>query len=225
MRPLVSAAGHDILTPTYTGLGERVHLASPEVDLTTHIQDIMGVLEYEDLREVILVGHSYGGMVITGAAARMGERISHLVYVDAFVPNEGESLLDLIDPAEAARFEALAATEGDGWRVPPGSPRSPAMPGPDRRLPHPLACFRQPVTLGARSLACLPRSYIYCNNPPMGVFDRFAKQARTDPSWRYVEMATGHNPQYTAPRELSDILLAIASDMDSGEPLPDVPGG
>lgn len=214
VRPLLRAAGHDVFTPTYTGLGERAHLASPEIDLTTHIRDIMGVLEYEDLREVILVGHSYGGMVVTGVAGRMPERISHLVYLDAFVPEDGESLMDLLSPAEAARFQARADLEGDGWRVPPAFQRSPAMPGPDRRLPHPLASFRQPVTLGSSSLASLPRSYIFCNNPALGAFDRFAERARTTTGWRYVEMATGHNPQYTTPHELTDILLMIVSEMD-----------
>src|SRR6266498_5853186 len=84
--------GHEVYTPTFTGLGERVHLASSEVGLETHIQDILGVLTYEDLHDVILVGHSYSGMVSTAVAERVPERLAHLVYVDAFVPQDGQSL-------------------------------------------------------------------------------------------------------------------------------------
>ena len=101
MRPLLRAAGHELWTPTYTGLGERAHLASPAVDLDTHIKDIIGVLEMEDLRDVVLIGHSYGGMVATGVADRARERIAQLIYLDAFVPKDGQSLFDL--QAAAAR--------------------------------------------------------------------------------------------------------------------------
>src|SRR5689334_5875269 len=95
VRPLLRARGHEIFTPTYTGIGERAHLAHKDIDLDTHIRDVIGVLEYEDLRNVILVGHSYGGMVATGVADRASERIAQLVYLDAFAPRDGESLLDL----------------------------------------------------------------------------------------------------------------------------------
>jgi pimeloyl-ACP methyl ester carboxylesterase len=210
VRPLLRAAGHQVFTPTYTGLGERAHLASPAVDLSTHVQDIVNVLVYEDLSEVILVGHSYGGMVITAVAGRIAKRLAHLVYLDAFVPAPGQSLFDLVDPAEAARFEASACAEGDGWRVPPAFPPSPAMPPPDRRRPHPLASFREPVATDPAVLAALPKTYVYCNDPPHGAFDRFASHARTDAGWRYRELPTGHNPQYTMPHELTALLAELA---------------
>src|SRR5262245_30690572 len=96
--PLLRDAGHEVFAPTLTGLGERKHLASPEVGLDTHVQDIVGVLESEELDEVILVGHSYGGMVIAGVAERVPERLAQLVYLDAFVPEDGQSTLDLLPP-------------------------------------------------------------------------------------------------------------------------------
>src|SRR5471030_397902 len=98
MRPLLRARGHELFTPTHTGLGERAHLATPEIDLETHIADILGVLQFEDLREVILIGHSYGGMVATGVADRARDRISQLIYLDASVPKDGQSLFDLNEP-------------------------------------------------------------------------------------------------------------------------------
>src|SRR3954465_4914376 len=93
MHPLMSAGGHCLVTPTYTGLGERVHLANPSIDLETHIQDVLNVIRYEGLGDLVLVGHSYGGMVGTGVAGRARACITQLIYLDAFVPGDGQSLL------------------------------------------------------------------------------------------------------------------------------------
>jgi pimeloyl-ACP methyl ester carboxylesterase len=114
---LLRDAGHEVYTPTLTGLGERAHLARPEVDLETHIQDVVAMLEAEELRQVTLVGHSYGGMVITGVAARTSGRIGHLVYLDAFVPEAGKSLLDYVGEGAGAMREAAVA-HGEGWKLP-----------------------------------------------------------------------------------------------------------
>src|SRR5689334_10931118 len=103
MHPLMTAAGHLLITPTQTGLGEREHLATRDVDLETHIQDLLGVIKHEELNDFVLLGHSYGGMVATGVADRVPERISQLIYLDAFVPRDGQSLLDLQGGADAAR--------------------------------------------------------------------------------------------------------------------------
>ena len=116
--PLLRAAGHEVFTPTLTGLGERKHLMSPDIGLDTHVQDVVGVLEYEDLRDVILVGHSYAGMVITGVAGRTPERIAHLVYLDAFVPEDGKSLMDYQPPEMAELFHEGTRTEGEGYKLP-----------------------------------------------------------------------------------------------------------
>src|SRR5450432_3184905 len=120
MHPLMHAAGHRLVTPTYTGLGEREHLANPSIDLETHIQDILNVIKYEDLRDIVLIGHSYGGMVATGVADRARDRIAQLIYLDAFVPKDGQSLHDLNEPGRQ-RDQDLAKA-GDGWRIPPMPP-------------------------------------------------------------------------------------------------------
>src|SRR4051812_28090072 len=117
MHPLMRSAGHRLVTPTYTGLGERVHLANPSLDLESHIEDILNVITYEDLRDIVLVGHSYGGMVATGVADRARDRVAQLIYIDAFVPGDGQSLFDLNEPGRVSSQNA--AKNGDGWRVPP----------------------------------------------------------------------------------------------------------
>src|SRR6185369_10365894 len=119
MRPLMRERGHELFTPTYTGIGERAHLAHKDLDLEAHIADVLAVLEYEDLTDLILVGHSYGGMVATGVADRAPKRIRHLVYVDAFAPRDGQSLFDLYVPETRARIETATRDSGEGWRIPP----------------------------------------------------------------------------------------------------------
>ena len=115
MRPLLRARGHELFTPTHTGLGERSHQASPDIDLETHIADILGVLQFEDLKSVVLIGHSYGGMVATGVADRARECIAKLIYLDAHVPRDGESLFDL-NPDRRLTMTEAARTNGEGWR-------------------------------------------------------------------------------------------------------------
>ena len=119
MRPLFAAAGHQFFSPTYTGLGERAHLAHHEIDLTTHINDVAAVLDCEDLKEVTLLGHSYGGMVATGVADKARRRIARVVYIDAFAPQDGQSLFDLVGPDAAENMRGKAMGEGAGWRIPP----------------------------------------------------------------------------------------------------------
>ena len=163
MRPLMVASGHVFITPTYTGLGERAHSASPSVDLETHIEDLLRVLHYEDVRDVVLLAHSYGGMVATGVADRAAARIAHVMYLDAFVPKHGQSLSDLVSP-EQRENTRLSVANGDGWRVPPNpSPRDTSPKDlawiTERRMPQPVKCFEQPLTLRHGDLR-LPRSYI-----------------------------------------------------------------
>src|SRR5258708_37651651 len=114
MHPLMADAGHRLITPTYTGLGERGHLANPSNDLETHVQDMLAVIKYEDLQDIVLLGHSYGGMVATGVADRARDRISQLIYLDAFVPKDGEALFDLV-ASEARNSMRESAVMGDGW--------------------------------------------------------------------------------------------------------------
>jgi pimeloyl-ACP methyl ester carboxylesterase len=144
------SAGHEVYTPTLTGMGERSHLGRPETNLETYIQDIANVLRYEDLNDVILTGHSFGGMVITGVADRMPERIRHLVYVDAPVPEDGQSLFMLL-PKIMRQSEEAAQAEGEGWRVPPApgiveDPRVKAW-AKGRYGFQPIESMQQPIRL------------------------------------------------------------------------------
>src|SRR5512145_1133775 len=128
VRPLLRAAGHEVFTPSYTGLGERAHQASRAINLETHVADVLGVIDCEDLRDIVLVGHSYGGMVATGVADRVRDRIARLVYLDAFVPGHGQSLFDMLPRQERARRQEEANARGDGWLVPPNPPPSDTSP-------------------------------------------------------------------------------------------------
>ncbi len=213
--PLLRAEGHEVFTPTLTGLGERSHLANPEIDLTTHIQDVVNVLEYEDLRHVILVGHSYGGMVITGVAERTAGRLTHLVYLDAFVPLDGQSLLEFA--SQPLRTTIQEQAQATGGLVPPFPVEAYGVTtetdvrwvGPKLVL-HPFKTFAQPVRLTHGAATKLPRTYIYCHQPAMGPFDQFAERTKAAPGWRYRELATGHDAMVTMPRELTNLLLEIA---------------
>ena len=214
MHPLMTARGHRLVTPTLTGLGERGHLARPDIDLETHIADILGVLEFEDLADIVLIGHSYGGMVATGVADRSRRRIARLVYLDAFVPNEGESAFDCL-PAAARTQRQAAANDSEGWRIPPG-PMPPDTPVEDRawaeprRLPQPLKTFEQKLNLRNGPLT-LPRHYIYCTRiPPDDRFRPFYERAKRE-GWGTHEIDASHNPHVTNPVALADLLARIAS--------------
>jgi pimeloyl-ACP methyl ester carboxylesterase len=204
----VRAAGHEAWAPTLTGMGERVHLAGPAVGLDTHILDVANVLEYEDLRAVVLVGHSYGGMVITGVAERMPARLTHLVYLDALVPADGQAMTDFYPPAVRDGLEAAARTHGDGWRVPLGPEAGP------RATPHLLKPLTQPVTVRDPAAAALPRTYIACTAPSSDPLHQpiaaTAARLRATAGWRYRELATGHGPMWSAPQELTALLLDLA---------------
>ena len=181
MHPLMSARGHRLITPTLTGLGERGHLAHPDIDLDTHIADILGVLEFEDLTNVSLIGHSYGGMVATGVADRARERIAQLIYIDAFAPDDGDSVIDLLP--ESARVQRKPSATVSFRRSRCRLTRQPE----DRawcdplRQPQPAKTFEQKLKLQGGALT-LPRHYIYCSrNAPD---DRFRRFLRTCPARR-----------------------------------------
>jgi pimeloyl-ACP methyl ester carboxylesterase len=210
MHPLMTARGHRLITPSYTGIGERAHLARPDIDLDTHIADIVGVLEFEGLSDVKLIGHSYGGMVATGVADRARARVAQLIYIDAFVPDDGESLLDLLPAAVRAQRQV----GGDGWRIPPG-PMPADTAAADvawclpRRLPQPAKTFEQKLKLQNGPLT-LPRHYIYCQrHSPDDRFRRFYERAKRE-GWGTSEIDSSHNPHITCPDVLADLLNRIA---------------
>jgi pimeloyl-ACP methyl ester carboxylesterase len=205
MHPIMQARGHRLVTPTYTGLGERAHLAHPGVDLDTHITDIVNVLFYEDLRDVVLVGHSYGGMVSTGVADRARDRVARLIYLDAFVPDDGQCLYDLTGQRHA-RAAAI-----DGWRVRPNLLPADTPPEDlpwilERRMPQPIGTFEQPLVLKNGPLT-LPRDYILCTRET--TFRPFYEKARAA-GWATHTLEATHNPHITTPSALADLLERIA---------------
>jgi len=213
MRPLFRKAGHEFFSPTYTGLGERAHLARPEVDLSTHVQDVLAVLEIEGLKEVTLLGHSYGGMVATGVADKAADRIARVVYIDAFAPKDGQSLFDLLGPKGEAHMRAGAAKDGDGWKLPLNpmppdtSPEDAAWAVPKRR-PQPIKTFEEKIKLSSGKFP--PRHYIYAKkNGPGDVLRQFAERAKNEPGWTHHEIDASHNPHITCP----DVLMALLSNI------------
>jgi pimeloyl-ACP methyl ester carboxylesterase len=210
-------AGHEVYTPSLTGLGERVHLASPQVDLSTHVADVVNHALYEDHRDVVLLGFSYGGMVVTGALDHIGDRVRHLVYLDAFVPADGQSLIELTGGSPPPFPPTGLGLE---WLVPP-TPRDFDDPAEGefinaRRVAHPVGCFAEPVRL-SEPLEDWPftRTYIRAtadraDAPGNAAFERCAAHARTSPAWTLHEIATNHLVPSNRPRELADILLALA---------------
>ena len=208
---LLRDAGHEVYTPTLTGLGERAHLARPEVDLELHIQDLVATLEAEELRQVTLVGHSYAGFVITGAAARAAGRIGELVYLDAFVPEAGKALLDYIGDRAAAMREAVQA-HGEGWKLAPFSPERFGVTSQrdtewltKHLVPQPFRTFEQPLPAAGGDK--LRRTYVYCSKPAMGAFDQFAERLREDRKWTFHDLKTGHDAMVTAPGDVAKILM------------------
>lgn len=214
MHPLLRLADHELITPSHTGLGDRLHLAHKDIDLDTHITDISSVIFHEDLWNVYLIGHSYGGIVARSVADRLAERLAHVIYLDSFVPEDGQSMLDMATPAQRERWLKGAKDEGEGWRV-PSNPLPPDTPAEDvawitpRRHPQPLKTITQPARLGNRTLR-VPQSYIYCTRiGPGDMFGPFARAAKADPSWGYFELDASHSPHVTAPEALAKVLGLI----------------
>lgn len=213
------AAGHEVVTPTLTGVGERAHLARPDVDLDTHIRDLVATIEHEDLHEVVLVGHSYGGAVITGAADHVTDRIARLVYLDAIIPQAGVSAMGVNSAGVRQKLVELAEQQGDGWLVPAptaeqvlGDAGHPAFAWVAERLTgQPLQTYLQPLASADRAPG-LRRAYIRCTAEGNPFSGRFVDEARGDPSWTVRELACGHNAMLLAPAETARILLELAAE-------------
>lgn len=215
VRRILQDAGHAVYTPSLTGLGERVHLASPLVNLSTHVRDVVNHVLYEDHRDFVLVGFSYGGFVVTGALEHIAERVGHLVYLDAFVPKRGESLASHVHGEGRPKIEI-----GEAWLV-PGIPREFDDPEEGawmtpRRTPQPRGCFTEPVYL-AKPLEDYPfsRSYIKAtvggpNETGNAAFWRAAKHAQGSKAWRYFEIATNHVMASNLPEETARLLMEAA---------------
>lgn len=217
--PFLEAASHEVYAPTLTGLGERASALSPAIGLETHIQDIVCILEEKNLHEVILVGHSYGAMIITGVVDQVPERIAHLIYLDTFVPRDGESMAD-ISPIVIGLLRRQAQAHGDGWRVPSQGTYG-VTTEPDRSwvlskvTPHPLKTLEQPLHLKNPAIVSeKPRTHICCTDDGFlfsllrRILGRRALPPREE-GWRLRQLPTGHDAMVTMPRELADLLLEV----------------
>ena len=231
VRENLQNAGHRVFTPTLTGLGERSHLLSPDINLDTRILDVVNVLEWEELSDVILVGHSYGGNVITCVADRAKHRLRHVVYLDAFLPEDGESpashRLKTLNPdvtteeidAEIARRRGTANAQGGGpthitnlFDIPKDRPE--LYHWVERRITlHPVNSQVQPIKLEKGGSEGLPRTYILCTGSPgKTLFMVLAEKLRASPDWRYRELATSHDAMVTMPNETSKLLMEIVEE-------------
>lgn len=221
VRPLLTAAGHDVFTPSLTGIGERSHLTGDHVDLALHVRDVANAIFYEDLDDILLLGFSYGGMVVTGALdSPLGDggevvrdRVRNLVYLDAFVPGDGDSAMSILGDVGQGMVDRAA----DGL-VPP-IPRELDSPEATewsnaRRAMQPVGTLTEPITLSVPlDDAPFTRDYIKAtadpNEPRTSPFWGFADQANASPAWGYHEIATNHMVPSMRPNELAKILLGI----------------
>jgi pimeloyl-ACP methyl ester carboxylesterase len=218
LTPLLRAAGHDVYAPTLTGLGERKHLLRPGIDLDLQIADVVNIMEYEDLTEVILVGHSYGGMVITGVADRAGTRVAHLVYLDAAHPKNGESLADISPEMMTMAQSELRVVDGVELVLFPDSQAITYLGVSDpadfawmksKITPHPWKCFTQKLRLrDEAAVRRIPRSNINCTaslamSPP-------EPRTRQLEGNRNFEIDTGHDLMITEPHAVAGMLLQIS---------------
>lgn len=213
--PLLEAQGHRVLTPTLTGLGERTHLLSDAVDLETHIQDVVNVMRWEEARDVILVGHSYAGFVVTGVAHRAPDWISSLVYLDTSVPGNGEACFAGWSPEGRAAIEAEATTHG-GWLMPEDLGGDAADVSPQdmawmrsKATPHPIGTLSQPLSLDNAHVTPVKHGYLACT-PAREQFADYLRPYRDDPAWQFVDIESGHWPMFSAPEALAAGLLQLA---------------
>lgn len=209
------AAGHEVYTPTMTGLGERAHLLRADTGLATCIDDICAVIDTEELRDVVLVGHSFAGVVISGVADRLAPAIRQLVYLDALVVQAGQSALSVF-PADVQR-ERRRTIDAEGWRI--------AIPEPakfgvtdaqqvawlERRLtPHPLKAYTDPLTLQHALGNGLPKTYVAVTDPWYAPLAPVRDWVRAQPDWHYRELRAGHDAMLTSPAALSGLLEELA---------------
>ena len=194
-----------VYRPSLTGLGERVHLASPDVDLTTHITDVVNAILFENLTDIVLVGHSYGGMVISGVADSIPERIRKLVYLDAMVPNDGESVMSIMDP----KGEGMSRMIQGDYIVPSWVK---ADQKPPKDVPHPLKTFTQQISLRNEKARSIPAAYILTVDPgKKAEEDNFAASAARAKArgYKMYEMSADHNPQWSAVDDLVNLLVRL----------------
>jgi pimeloyl-ACP methyl ester carboxylesterase len=213
---LLRGSGHRVFTPTLTGLGERSHLLTRSINLSTHITDITNMIRWEDLRQIVLVGHSYGGMVVTGVADAMSDKVSALVYLDAFLPTAGKSFHDIL-PTEVAEAQVHSARASNGLSVPP-IPAAAFNVNEEDRLwvdslctPHPLGTLTQPIELTGSHARIANKSYVLATKNPIPLFQNFARSMRSDRSCISYELPCGHDVMIDLPEETAAIIEKAAA--------------
>lgn len=218
--PLLRAAGHETHAPTLTGVGERAHLLSKDICVDTHVKDVIGLIEAEELRHVVLVGHSYAGNVITVVADRLQQSrpglLQRLVYLDGCIPDPGDSWSSSHPPELIAKRVEESKASG-GLTFPPPDASIFGLEGADRdwvnrrQTPQPFRVYQDPLHFDAARVAGLPRTFIDCTNPPLATINASRLRVRREPGWQVIEMDCGHDPMVNRPRELAEILLKLAA--------------
>ena len=210
--PTLRAKGHRVFAVTLTGVGERAHHLAPSIRLATHIDDVVAVIETEELTRIMLVGHSYGGLLITAVADRYQERIACLVYLDAIVPRSGESWSSFHD--ESTRKTRREGIARDG-AMPPLPAFTDGLTGEDaawvdrRQRPHPGAVYEDALHFDEARVASLLRIFVDCTSPALPTIDRSRQRVRSEPGWKVVEIPTGHDAMISAPSRLMEVLDAL----------------
>jgi pimeloyl-ACP methyl ester carboxylesterase len=214
-------AGHTVFTPTYTGMGERADLLSSAITIDTFVDDLIGVIETEELADVVLVGHSFGGVPITGVADRIPQRIARLIYLDAVVLDRGMHAFSNYPPEEAAARIRAAEAATNGLAVPVPRPPLPDVWGighagdPDyewitrRMSPHPLRTYTTTLTLRNSIGNNLPRTYVYCTQPPHPALEMSRQLVRSWSGWDWIQLAAPHLCIITHPAEVTELLLTL----------------
>jgi len=220
--PRLHAKGLVAHAVTLTGVGERAHLLSGQIRLSTHVADVLGLIDSLELERVLLVGHSYGGLVITGVADALLRRsdartaVHGLVYVDAVTPHPGESWSSQHAPDTVAARLALAREKGAGVAIPPPDATVFGLEGEDRdwvnrrQTPQPLGVYQDPLVFDHTAVAALPRTFVDCTSPALPTIAVMRERVRTEPGWTVHELVTGHDPMVSAPDDLAHLLLEAA---------------
>jgi len=208
-------AGHEVYTPTLTGLGERSHLLRPDIGLHTHIQDLMAVFRFEEIRDAVVVAHSYGGMVVSGAMEQIADRVRSLVFLDAHMPRTGESVFDMIGAALAETIAEMAEKEGQGWYIPPSDASWYGVSDPDavawvnsKTTAQPLKTYLDPVGPTGRAWAH-PGTFIECQPSTLlpHLLARARERSAADERFRYRVLDAPHDAMITAPAALAELLF------------------
>lgn len=214
---ILRAAGHDVHTPTMTGCGERSHLLHAGINLDTHIRDVLNVIAWEGLDRVVLCGHSYGGMVITGVADAIPAKVSALVYLDAFVPTkDGESMWDNISDLEKQLFTGSMAADGFTMQPIPAAmfnmKESERAWADSKCVPHPFAGFRQALKLTGKAATIKNRTYVFAQGWDLGghptPFKGYHDRLKGDGGWKVHALAGGHDLMIDQPEDVAKILMA-----------------